>query len=136
MSDLFKELIPAILQTKKNVLDDGDEDSYVPFVVNKALSHHYDCIFWANEMNRRPYLDKKMQFDYLFGKVRGYKRQYVPWNKRNKENEKEESINTLMEYYNYSREKAKVALSILDSEQLDKIKVLLDKGGRVSKTHK
>jgi len=47
--DLFKDIIPSILQTKKCVINDEiDQKDYVPFVVNRALSYHMDCILYAN----------------------------------------------------------------------------------------
>ena len=58
MADLFKELIPSILQTKQYaLLTDQDERSYPAFMVNRALSYHRDTILFANEMNRFSSLD-------------------------------------------------------------------------------
>ena len=52
MPDLFKQIMPSILKTKTDVLQTkDDEKSYVPFVVNKALSFHSDSVLFANEMN-------------------------------------------------------------------------------------
>ena len=57
MPDLFIEIIPSILQTKKSVVnDDIDAKDYVPFMVNRSLSYHMDCILYANEMNLYPRL--------------------------------------------------------------------------------
>ena len=61
MPDLFKEIVPSILQTKKNVFD-GDYKDYKAFMVNRALSYHMDCVLYANEMNLRPGLDSDMQY--------------------------------------------------------------------------
>ena len=52
MADLFKDIIPSILQNKKNVLE--NEKDYNAYIINKALSFHYDCVMQANEMNRFP----------------------------------------------------------------------------------
>ena len=66
MPDLFKEIVPSILQTKKSVIhDDIDLKDYVPFVINRALSYHMDCILYANEINMNSYIDKDMQYHYL-----------------------------------------------------------------------
>ena len=54
MSDLFKDIIPSVLQTKKDVLE--DEKDYNAFVVNKALSFHFDCVLQVNSMNMLPAL--------------------------------------------------------------------------------
>lgn len=123
MADLFKDIIPSILQTKKDCL--VDEKDYVPFVVNKALSHHYDCILHANIMNMYPNLDKPLQFQYYLNTIRSYKRPYKKWLKR----ETIADLELVKEYYNFSTEKAKEALSILTEDQLDVIRKRLDKGG-------
>ena len=123
MTDLFKEVIPSILQTKKDVLI--DEKDYVPFVVNKALSHHYDCILYANQMNMYPNLDKKLQYQYYLNSIRSYKRPYQKWLKR----ETIADLELVKEYYNFSTEKAKEALTVLTDDQLDIIRKKLDRGG-------
>jgi hypothetical protein len=123
MTDLFKDIIPSILQTKKNVLE--EEKDYNAFVINKALSFHYDCVLQANEMNRYPGLDKKMQYDYLLHSIRGYKRRFEPWQKLSKN----ENLELVKEYFNYSNEKAKDILSLLNDNQINEIRGTLNKGG-------
>ena len=55
LPDLFKEVVPSILQTKKNVFSDEHEyKDYKAFMVNRALSFHMDCVLYANEMNLYP----------------------------------------------------------------------------------
>jgi nitrogen regulatory protein PII-like uncharacterized protein len=130
MADLFKEVVPSILQTKQNALvSEQDENDYVPFIVNKALSFHADCLHYANEMNMNHHLDKKLQYDFLFHTVRGYKRPFQKWMKR----EKEEDIELIKEYFNFSTEKAKTAIRILSDNQIKEIKKKLDKGGKNTK---
>ena len=123
MTDLFKEIIPSILQNKKNVLE--NEKDYHGFVVNRALSFHYDCVMQANEMNRFPGLDNKMQYDYLLNCIRGYKRKFQPWQKKIVI----ENLEIIKEYYGYSNEKAKDVLHLLSEEQIGSMKKFLDKGG-------
>lgn len=123
MADLFKDIIPSILQTKKPVLD--NEKDYVPFIVNKALSHHYDCIFYANQMNIHCQIDRKMQYDLLLNTIRPYKRPYQKWQKR----EEVENLDAVKEFFNFSNEKAKAALCILTDDQISEIKKELNKGG-------
>ena len=123
MTDLFKDIIPSILQTKKNVVD--NEKDYIPFVVNKALSFHYDCVLIANEMNKVPNTDGILQYHYLLNKVRGYKRPFQKWHKR----ETIEDLDAIKEYYTYSNDKAKEALTVLSNDQINEIKSKLNKGG-------
>ena len=123
MADIFKDIVPSILHTKKNVLD--EENDYIPFVVNKALSFHYDCILYANEMNKLPNLDKLLQYQFLINTTRGYKRPFQKWHKK----EKLEDVDAIKEYYKYSNEKAREVLSILSNVQIDEIKKQIRKGG-------
>jgi len=125
MTDIFKEIIPSILQTKKSVINEENEGDYVPFVVNKALSFHRDCVLYANEMNKLPNTDRLLQYHYMLNTVRGYKRPFQKWHKR----ETIENLEAVKEYYKYSNEKAKEALSVLSDDQLNEIKKRLFKGG-------
>ena len=56
------DYVKEILQGKKQlIVDDLSEKEYNPFIINRSLSYHKDCVFFANEMNRRHHLDKKLQ---------------------------------------------------------------------------
>jgi Bacteriophage clamp loader A subunit len=125
MSDLFKDIIPSIQQTKKVCVTPENERDYVPFVVNKSLSFHSDIAMFANEMNRMPHLDGLLQYHYLLNTVRAYKRPFQKWQKR----ETVENLEAVKEYFGYSNEKAKDALTILSNTQIEEIKKSLNKGG-------
>jgi hypothetical protein len=126
MPDLFKEIIPSILQTKKSVIkDDIDMKDYVPFVVNRALSYHMDCVLYAQEMNLYSELDKDMQYQYLLNTVRPMKRKFQPWQKSTKDKD----IDCIKTYFGYSNQKAKEAMRILTDEQIAEIKRITDTGG-------
>ena len=125
MTDIFKDTIPSILQTKKEVITQENERDYVPFIVNKALSFHYDCILQANQMNALPATDFLLQYHYLLNSIRSYKRPFQKWQKR----VDDENLGAVKEYFNYSNDKAKEALSILTTDQLNEIKKNLNKGG-------
>jgi len=125
MSDLFKDIIPSILQTKKLEVTINNERDYVPFVVNRAMSQHMDCIMQANQMNLLPSTDSLLQYHYLLNTIRSYKRPFQKWHKR----EESENLEAVKEYYNYSNEKAKEALLVLSNDQLNEIKKYLNKGG-------
>jgi len=125
--DLFKDYLPAINYTKKNLMDSDDpmwKKKYPAFMVNKILSSFIDTISKANEMNRYHFLDKDMQFQYLLNSIRSKKR-YTPFLR----SERIEDIECVKEYYGYNMEKARVALKLLTKEQLKLIKEKLFKGG-------
>lgn len=115
MTNLFKDIIPSILQTKTDVLVDGvSEKAYLPFMVNKTLSYHADCVLYANEMNANYMLDVKMQYDYLRHSIRSKKRSFQKWVKK----EEESDLEAIKLYFGYSTRAAREVLSVLSEGQL------------------
>ena len=108
--------------------DELAEKSYEPFLTNRALSYHIDCVPYANEMNRYPDLDKLLQFDFFINTLRPMKR-FAKWVKP----VQNEDLEAVMEYYSYSRVKAETVLSVLTQDQIELIKEKLIKGGRDGK---
>ena len=98
--------------------------SYPPYIINKCLSSHIDCILFANEMNKYHYLDKDMQYSFYINTLRKRKR-FSPWLKK----DKIKDLECVKQYYGYSNEKASQALNILSKSQLDFIKQKLEIGG-------
>jgi len=125
MADLFKEILPSILQTKEYaLLTDQDEKSYSSFMVNRALSYHRDTVLYANEMNRYTALDNKLKYDFLINIVRASKRPYSKWYKKAQNSD----LSAVKEYYGYSDAKAAEALKILTDDQITEIKKQVYKG--------
>ena len=123
----LKDYLNSINLTKKNLMKDDPywEKNYPPYIINKCMSHHMDTIVFANEMNRYPNLDKRLQYDFYINTVRARKR-FSPWGKK----EKVKDLELVKQYYAYSNEKAKQALRILSPTQLDYIRNKLNKGGK------
>jgi len=116
----------SINYTKDNlIVDDWSEKQYNAFIVNKALSYGADTVIAANEMNSRPHIDKKAQYDFLRGIVRKKKR-FNKWLKA----EKEEQLELVKEYYGYNNTKAAAALRMLNPDQIATIKKKLSRGGQ------
>ena len=123
--DYLNDITNKKINIWENTIDPMMESEYVPYVINKFLSQHIDCVLYANEMNRLPSSDKKLQFDYLINSIRKEFRRSSTWMKP----EHDENIQNIKEYYGYSNDKAEVALSILTDEQLKYIKSKCYKGG-------
>lgn len=120
------DYVNTINYTKEDIMkDDISEKKYNAFLINRSLSYFYDTVAIANEMNLKPHLDNRLQYDFLRSIVRKKKR-FSKWDKM----DKLESVNNVMEYYGYSREKALQVLPLLNSDQLDFIKAKLNKGGK------
>ena len=120
------DYVKEILQGKKNLIVDSiTEKGYIPFLVNKSISYHRDCVSFANHMNRRYHLDKKMQNDFLLNTVRSMKRTYAKWEK----SEKNDDIECIKLAYGYSNTKALEALRLLSEEQIQQLKEQTYTGG-------
>ena len=125
MADLFKEIIPSILQTKEYaLLNEQDEKSYPAFMVNRALSFYDDTALIANEINKYPNIDNKLKYDFLINIVRAKKRKFSKWHKRAQNSD----LETIKEYYGYSDAKAMEAMKILSDDQITELKKQLYKG--------
>ena len=124
----LKDYLNAINHTKENLMDSEDEQwekKYPSYIVNKCLAPFQDTILLVNEINQYPNIDKKLQFDFLINSLRPRKR-FTPWVKA----KKLEDIEYVKEFYGYNNEKAKVALTILNDDQIATIKQKLNKGGK------
>ena len=124
----LKDYLNAINHTKERLMATEDEEwekKYPPFIVNKCLAPFQDTILLVNEINQYPHLDKKLQFDFLINSLRPRKR-FTPWVKA----KKLDDIEYVKEFYGYNNEKAKVALTILNDDQIATIKQKLNKGGK------
>lgn len=119
------DFLNAINDTKVNVMvDDIAEKQYLPFIVNRGLSYFLETVLYANEMNQNYHLDERLQFDYLINSV-SRKRRFSKWLKPT------ESADLLIvkEHYGYNNEKARSALTLLSSEQINELKKQHFKGG-------
>ena len=123
----LKEWLNSINITKNNLIDEEPdlEKQYPSYIVNRCMSGHIDAILLANEMNKRPNLPKKLQYDFFLNSLRKRKR-YSPWLRK----EEIENLDFVKRYYGYSNEKAKQVLNILTREQLSFIRDRLENGGR------
>lgn len=120
------DFVNQIMQGKKQlIVDELTEKEYVPFIVNKTLSYHNDCLMYVNELNRRHFIDKKLQNDFLLNTVRSKKRPFIKWAK----SEKSEDIECIKQIYGFSDKKAYDALRLLNDEQIKELKEKTDTGG-------
>lgn len=118
------DYVKSVTYTKENLLA-GDslllfKKSYAPWIVNKALSGFTDCVLYANEMNTRQ-IDPTHQYLYLLNTITP-KQRWAKWLKK----ENGSDIESVKKYFGYSHKKAKEALELLSSEQLEQIKKLVE----------
>ncbi len=125
MADL-KDWLNSINLTKEDITKEDPQliKKYAPFIVNKCMSAHLDCIMFANEMNLQSHLAKDLQYQFYLNSIRKKKR-FSPCLRK----DKIKNLDVVKSYYGYSNEKAIQALKILTKEQLDYIKKRIDVGG-------
>ena len=118
----LKDWLNSINFTKEDLKEHAKD--YPPYIINRCLSGHLDCIMFANEMNKYHFLDKDMQYNFYINILRKKKR-FSPWLRK----EKVSDLEYVKRYYGYNNEKASQVLKILSNEQIDFIKQRLDTGG-------
>ena len=119
----LKDWLNSINFTKEDLSDHIGE--YPPYIVNRCLSGHLDCIMFANEMNRYNFLDKDMQYSFYLNTLRK-RRRFSPRIRKDKVSD----LEYVKSYYGYNNENATQALKILSHEQIEFIKQKLDTGGK------
>ena len=125
MSIELKDWLNSINFNKDNLMEDPDaKRDYPPYIINRCLSGHLDCIMFVNEMNKYHFLPKKIQYDFLLNSLRTKKR-FAPWLRK----DTIKDLDNVKRYYGYSDEKAKQALRILSKKQLNFIQSKFETGG-------
>lgn len=120
------DYLTSINYSKDDIMvDDIAEKQYNSFVINRSLSYFPDTVVIANEMNRYNHIDNKLKYHYYINIIRKRKR-FSKWDKPDLASD----IEVIKEYYGYSNEKARQALTLLTPEQIQQIKKKVSKGGR------
>jgi len=107
------------------MVDEVEEKSYQPFLVNRALSYHQDSLFFVNEMNVRHSLDSRLQYSFLINTLRKRKR-FSKWQKPYES----KKLDTVRESYGVSTKIAKEYLELLDDKQYRDLKESMKTGGK------
>ena len=124
--ELFNDFLPDFFNNKKNIMRSHPEAErdFLPWIINKAMSQHMDCVLHANEMNLASNLPKFAQYDYYIHAIRKGKR--YGWQKKHNI----ENLDLVMRHYNISEAKATVAMKLLSEEDIEYIKQANEQGGR------
>ena len=130
------EWINDLTYDKKGILNKDTKKDYVPYVINRGLSNHMDCIMYAQQMNIYHGLPIEMQYDfYLYGISKA--KRYGKWAKKTKlDKDIEVDLELISEYYDVSRERAMVYMEILNSEELEHIRDMFRGSENVKRSRK
>ena len=120
------DFVNAVTYTKKDIMvDEIEEKSYAPFLVNKALSYHQDSILLTNEMNCKHGLDNRLQYVFFLNTLRKRNR-FSKWEKPYVS----KKIDTVKDYYQISTKEAKDYVNLLSDSQLRELKKRMNLGGK------
>ena len=122
------DFINSVSHNKKDLISGSDnpelaEKLYQPFMVNRGLSYFPDTIKFANEINKNHHINNKLQYQFYLNIIRPSKR-FAKWSKKIESSDFE----AVQQYYGYNNQKTVEALDLLTSQQLDLIKLKLQKG--------
>jgi len=120
------DFVKSVSSTKKDIMvDEIEEKSYAPFLVNKALSYHQDSILLTNEMNCKHGLDNRLQYVFFLNTLRKRNR-FSKWEKPYVS----KKIDTVKDYYQISTKEAKDYVNLLSDSQLRELKKRMNLGGK------
>lgn len=121
------DFLNAINFTKEDMFEDPQANKdYVPFVVNRGLSYFVDTVFYSNEMNMNPLLDKDQQFKFLLNSC-SKKKRFSKWAKKSIE---DDNLDAICSFFGYSKRLAKTVLNTLTLDELQIIREKFNKGGK------
>lgn len=102
-----------------------DLSGYNPYLTNKTFAYHLDTILLAEEMNQYSNLGVDLQYDFYYYTVRKGDRFGFP-----PKPAEEHHLELVMEYFQFSRQKALEALQVLTLDDINDIIISSDRGGR------
>ena len=76
----LKDWLNSLNFTKEDLIQEDPSlaKDYPPYIINRCLSGHMDCIMFVNEMNKYHFLDKDIQYEFYLNTLRKRKR-FSPW---------------------------------------------------------
>lgn len=122
------DFVNAINKSKENLFETRNytDSDYNKFIVNRAMSQYSDTIFIANEANKTlNNIPNKSHFNFYRFIVPSKKR-YSKWGKA----DISKKVETIMQYYDYSLQRALEVESIFSEDDIKNMKEIMDTGGR------
>lgn len=86
-------------------------DGYVPYIVNRALAHHRDCIYICQMLNEFQ-VTPEQHYTFLFNQVPKHKRTFERWVSAKNTIESTSDIELISKYYQCSIDVARQYLEI------------------------
>ena len=120
------DFVKSVSYDKKDLMvDEVEEKAYQPFLVNKALSYHQDCVFLVNEMNVRHGTDNRLQYLFFINTLRKRQR-FSKWQKPYES----KKLDTVKAYFGVSTKVGKEYHAVLNDKQYRDLKDNMKLGGK------
>lgn len=123
------EICKSLTQTRDDIYTSEElfNKEYIPFMVNRILSHSPNTALFADVMNRHGVIDKKLQYDFYrlgLSKSKGY----TKWIKKETSDLNQEHLDFISETMHLSTQRAIEVYSLIGA---DAIQAQLDaRGGK------
>jgi hypothetical protein len=122
----FFDISTNLCSSRENIFDEEVEDAYLPFMINRGMSQHEDCIMQASAMNTRSNLTKEQQYNFYHVAIQPKKKRFSKWAKP----EKDKHVTVISDFFKCNLQLAEQYMKFLTSEQLQEMESSMSKGGR------
>lgn len=106
-------------------MDRNELKDYNAFIVNRGLSYFNDCVPYVNEMNKFHFLDKDIQYTFLYKTIKKGKR-FSKWIKK----DESDILADVCNYYKVNNKTGLEMIELLDQKQKDRISEIMSFGGK------
>lgn len=112
---------PSPFDYSKSILNSHNSipmsEGYVPFIVNRALAHHRDCIYICQMLNEFQ-VTPEQHYTFLFNQVPKHKRTFERWVSAKNSIENTSDLELISKYYQCSMDVARQYLEIYPQEAI------------------
>lgn len=126
---------PTPFDYSKSILNSQNtipmSDGYVPYVVNRALAHHRDCIYICQMLNEFQ-VTPEQHYTFLFHQAAKHKRPFERWVSAKNRVENTSDLELISKYYQCSMDVARQYLEIYPQEAIELLRSAY--GGKESGT--
>lgn len=102
LSDIIKAI--NVKTYDENLINEYNKDEYPAFIINRIFSNFPDTIYHSYNLNKFPYLDKELQYKYMYYSIAS-KSRFCPIIKEKTESD-EKFSRALAEEYGISEKSA------------------------------
>lgn len=120
------DVVNQVSTSTQNNWGEVDKKNYIPFLINRALSYHHDTIMLANEVNMRHQMPLQWQYDFYRLAIAPKKKRFAKWSKPSED----ELVELISSTYQVNRQKAISIRSLLNSNDINNLRTITERGGR------